>query len=113
LLDEPTTGIDLAGQQRFIEFIEALKNDLGLTVMLVSHDLRTVSAMSDRIACLNVTLHYHDVPHRMPEDLAGRLFGCDLEAMGLGGEKHESCNDSSQFTVHSSNSDSRASVPRM
>ena len=100
LLDEPTTGVDRIGQQRFIEFLEALKNDLGLTVVLVSHDLRTVSAISDRIACLNVTLHYHDVPHRMPEALASTLFGCDLEAMGLGGEKHECCADENANIEH-------------
>lgn len=91
LLDEPTTGVDPSGQQRFIEFIETLKAELGLTVVLVSHDLRTVSAISDRIACLNVTLHYHDVPHRMPQEIATRLFACDLEAMGLGGEAHSGC----------------------
>lgn len=83
LLDEPTTGIDRAGQQRFIEFLQALKENLGLTVVFVSHDLRAVSAISDRIACLNVTLHYHDVPDHLPADLVYRMFACDLEAMGI------------------------------
>lgn len=83
LLDEPTTGIDTSGQQRFVEFLEQLKQELGLTVVLVSHDLRSVAAVSDRIACLNVTLHYHDVPERMPPELAVSMFGCDLEAMGI------------------------------
>jgi zinc transport system ATP-binding protein len=83
LLDEPTTGIDRAGQQRFIESIEQLKQRLGLTVVFVSHDLRAVSAVSDRIACLNLTLHYHDVPEHLPSDLAYRMFACDLEAFGL------------------------------
>jgi zinc transport system ATP-binding protein len=85
LLDEPTTGIDRPGQQRFIEFVQSLKNDLGLTVVFVSHDLRAVSSISDRIACLNLTLHYHDVPDRLPPDLVYRLFACDLEAMGIKG----------------------------
>ena len=84
LLDEPTTGIDRAGQQRFIDSIAQLKSSLGLTVVIVSHDLRAVSAMCDRIACLNVTLHYHDVPERVPADLIYGMFACDLQAMGLG-----------------------------
>lgn len=84
ILDEPTTGIDRQGQQRFIESILSLKDELGLTVLFVSHDLRAVSAISDRIACLNVTLHYHDVPEHLPADLVYRLFACDLEAFGLG-----------------------------
>ena len=83
LLDEPTTGIDRAGQQRFIEFLQSLKDQFQLTVVFVSHDLRAVSAICDRIACLNVTLHYHDVPDHLPPDLVYRMFACDLEAMGI------------------------------
>jgi zinc transport system ATP-binding protein len=85
LLDEPTTGIDRLGQQQFLQSIDDLKKQLGLTVVFVSHDLRAVSAISDRIACLNVTLHYHDVPEHIPADLVYRMFACDLEALGLGG----------------------------
>ena len=91
LLDEPMTGIDSAGQQRFAEFLEQLKQELGLTVVLVSHDLRSVAAVADRIACLNVTLHYHDVPERMPQELATSMFGCDLEAMGI--SRGHACGD--------------------
>jgi zinc transport system ATP-binding protein len=83
LLDEPTTGIDRSGQQKFIEQVLRLKAELGLTVVFCSHDLRAVSSISDRVACLNLTLHYHDVPHRMPERLAVEMFACDLEAMGV------------------------------
>ena len=85
LLDEPTVGVDSAGQQQFVSFIQELKAELGLTVVLVSHDLRAVSAISDRIACLNRTLHYHDVPGHLPADLVYRMFACDLEAMGIRG----------------------------
>ena len=83
LLDEPTTGVDRPGQHRFIDFLQELKEELRLTVVFVSHDLRAVSAISDRVACLNLTLHYHDVPHHLPADLVYRMFACDLEAMGI------------------------------
>ncbi len=83
LLDEPTTGIDRSGQQKFIESIQQLKTELGLTVVFVTHDLRAVSAISDRVACLNLTLHYHDVPEHLPADLVYRMFACDLQAFGL------------------------------
>ena len=82
LLDEPTTGIDHIGQQRFIEFIEKLKKELELTVIFSSHDLRAVRCLSDRIACLNVTLHYHDLAEHLPADLVYKMFACDLEAFG-------------------------------
>ena len=83
ILDEPTTGIDVRGQQAFIEFITELKKELNLTVIFVSHDLRAVTSISDRIACLNVTLHYHDVPQHLPADLVYKMFACDLEAAGI------------------------------
>lgn len=84
ILDEPTTGIDHRGQQAFIEFITALQQEMNLTVFFVSHDLRAVTSISDRIACLNVTLHYHDVPEHLPADMMYKLFACDLEAAGVG-----------------------------
>ncbi len=83
LLDEPTTGIDRKNQQRFIALLTELKAELGLTLIFVSHDLRAVTGISDRLACLNVTLHYHDVPQRLPSQVASDLFACDLEAMGI------------------------------
>jgi zinc transport system ATP-binding protein len=85
LLDEPTTGIDRGGQHRFIDFIHGLKTQFNLTIVFVSHDLRAVSSISDRIACLNLMLHYHDVPDHLPADLVYRMFACDLEAMGIKG----------------------------
>lgn len=92
LLDEPTTGIDRAGQEQFIHFLLDLKTQLGLTLVLVSHDLRAVTSIADRIACLNLTLHYHDVPDHVPPELALSMFGCDLAAMGVGcgHESHKS-----------------------
>lgn len=89
ILDEPTTAIDRSAQQRVIEMIQQLKAELSLTIILVSHDLRAVTAIADRIACLNVTLHYHDIPEHMPADLAYQMFACDLEAMGLGMARHQ------------------------
>ena len=94
LMDEPTTGIDRAGQQKFIELVQELKRELKLTVVFCSHDLRAVSSISDRVACLNVQLHYHDVPHEMPAQLAYEMFACDLEAMGIRTPAHNcECGD--------------------
>ena len=87
LLDEPTTGIDRNGQQKFVEFINGLKKEMNLTVIFTSHDLRAVSSMSDRIACLNLTLHYHDTPEHLPPDMVYSMFACDLEAKSI--LKHE------------------------
>lgn len=83
VLDEPMTGIDSTGQKQFIAFLQGLRREMDLTVVIVSHDLRAVTSLSDRIACLNLTLHYHDVPEHLPADLVYSMFSCDLLALGI------------------------------
>ncbi|MFT3789063.1 MAG: metal ABC transporter ATP-binding protein [Tepidisphaeraceae bacterium] len=90
LLDEPTVGIDQRGQQDFITLITQLRDSLGLTVVFVSHDLRAVASISDRIACVGQTLHFHDTPHHLPADLVYSMFKCDLATLGIGGPR---CDD--------------------
>ncbi|MDB5689777.1 MAG: transporter ATP-binding protein [Sphingomonas bacterium] len=51
-LDEPTAGLDPIGAAAFDELIESLKDTLGLTVFLITHDLDTLYAICDRVAVL-------------------------------------------------------------
>lgn len=51
-LDEPTAGLDPIGAAEFDTLIAELKEALGLTVFLVTHDLDTLHAVCDRIAVL-------------------------------------------------------------
>ncbi|MEM9880663.1 MAG: ATP-binding cassette domain-containing protein, partial [Pseudomonadota bacterium] len=51
-LDEPTAGLDPIGAAAFDELVVRLKQTLGLTVFLVTHDLDTLHATCDRIAVL-------------------------------------------------------------
>ena len=51
-LDEPTAGLDPDRTAGFIELICNLRRDLDLTVVMVTHDLETLLAVSDRIAVL-------------------------------------------------------------
>lgn len=83
-LDEPTTGVDRRGQEEFLKLLGDLKREMNLTVIFVSHDLRAVTSISDRIACVNVDMHFHDAPQHLPPDLVYRMFSCDLEAIGIG-----------------------------
>jgi ABC-type Mn2+/Zn2+ transport system ATPase subunit len=81
LLDEPTTGIDAGAQQKFIEFLQELRSNLKLTLVFTTHDLRAAAALCDRIACLNVTLHAHDVPEKIPPSTLYGMFACDVEVL--------------------------------
>lgn len=51
-LDEPTAGLDPIGAAKFDELILNLKDSLGLTVFMVTHDLDTLHAACDRVAVL-------------------------------------------------------------
>ena len=52
LLDEPTAGLDPIGAAAFDELILTLRDALGLTVFLITHDLDTLHAICDRVAVL-------------------------------------------------------------
>lgn len=49
ILDEPTSGIDPAGVQEFIELIRWLSKEKGLTVLFSSHHLDQVQKVCDRV----------------------------------------------------------------
>ena len=51
-LDEPTSGLDPIGAAAFDELIADLRDTLGLTVYMVTHDLDSLHAICDRIAVL-------------------------------------------------------------
>ena len=51
-LDEPTAGLDPIGAAAFDDLIKSLKDTLGLTVFLITHDLDTLYAICDRVAVL-------------------------------------------------------------
>lgn len=51
-LDEPTAGLDPDRSESFVALIEELRRQLGLTVVMVTHDLDTLVALSSRVAVL-------------------------------------------------------------
>jgi ABC-type transporter Mla maintaining outer membrane lipid asymmetry ATPase subunit MlaF len=52
LLDEPTAGLDPKGSDEFCELLRDIHAELGLTVIMVTHDLDTLFALSTRVAVL-------------------------------------------------------------
>jgi phospholipid/cholesterol/gamma-HCH transport system ATP-binding protein len=51
-LDEPTAGLDPIGAAAFDQLILTLRDSLGLTVFLITHDLDTLYTICDRVAVL-------------------------------------------------------------
>jgi phospholipid/cholesterol/gamma-HCH transport system ATP-binding protein len=51
-LDEPTSGLDPILSEGFVNLIQALRRELTLTIVMATHDLDTLAALSDRVAVL-------------------------------------------------------------
>lgn len=85
-LDEPTVGIDAAGQQTFADLLARVHSETGVTVIVVSHDLRAIAAGSDRVACLARKLHSHTSPQGLTPQVLAELFSHDVAGLtGLSG----------------------------
>ncbi len=53
LLDEPSSGLNVEETEDMAFWIQDIKNLLGLSVLMVEHDMKLVSAVSDRVLALN------------------------------------------------------------
>lgn len=82
ILDEPSTGIDVVGQEDFYHLLKGLQKKLNLTIIMVSHDIGAVTSYVDEIACLNKTLHYHGSPLGALNDaVIKQLYGKHVDIM--------------------------------
>jgi branched-chain amino acid transport system ATP-binding protein len=53
LLDEPTAGMNPNESARFTEFMQKVRGDRGLTILLIEHDMKVVMGVSERITVLD------------------------------------------------------------
>jgi branched-chain amino acid transport system ATP-binding protein len=53
LLDEPTAGMNPQETAEFTAFVSRLRDERGLTVLLIEHDMRVVMGVSDRVTVLD------------------------------------------------------------
>lgn len=53
LLDEPTSGLDPVSSEQFVALLKQLQMQLGLTTIMVTHDLDTIADLCDRVAVLS------------------------------------------------------------
>jgi zinc transport system ATP-binding protein len=61
LLDEPTAGVDIEGEETFYNLFERLKKDSDLTILFISHDTQVVERYADKEIELIHEHHYnHD-----------------------------------------------------
>ncbi len=52
IADEPTTGLDATIQSKIVDLLAELKSEIGITTMLISHDISIISRLSDSVAVM-------------------------------------------------------------
>jgi zinc transport system ATP-binding protein len=53
LFDEPTENVDIVGQESIYTLLHRLQDELGLSLIIVSHDLHVVFRYANKVVCLN------------------------------------------------------------
>ncbi len=52
IADEPTTGLDATIQAKILDLLAEIKQELGITIMIISHDIGVISSLSDYVAVM-------------------------------------------------------------
>jgi branched-chain amino acid transport system ATP-binding protein len=66
LLDEPTAGMNPQESKRLTEFMHRLRDERGLTILLIEHDMQVVMEVSERITVLD---HGEKIAEGAPEEV--------------------------------------------
>src|SRR5258708_23746771 len=74
IADEPTTALDVTVQAQIIDLLRAMREEVGMALVLISHDLGVVAGLCDRILGMD----------------AGRVVGSGCSAALLRAPRHPS-----------------------
>ena len=76
LFDEPTASVDVAGQDTVYEMLHRLREESGLTLLLISHDLSVVYKYANKVLCLNHTQTCFGAPREvLSSEALTELYG--------------------------------------
>lgn len=79
ILDEPASGIDLAGEETIYNLIAQVNKEQGITCLIVSHELNIVHRYASQVLCLNKSLVCYGPPQQAISDKTiAKLYGSDI-----------------------------------
>ena len=79
LFDEPTTGIDLGGEETIYALLEKLHKDHKLTIILITHDLNVVYRYASKALCLNrEKVHFGSPKEILSSQVLEDLYGAKV-----------------------------------
>ncbi len=96
ILDEPTQGVDFAGEAELYRLIAGMRDRRGCGILMISHDLHLVMSATDEVVCINHHVCCSGAPEAVtqhPEYLA--LFGSKAaaEAVAVYAHAHDHDHD--------------------
>lgn len=79
LFDEPTTGIDLGGEETIYNLLKKLRDEHGLTIIFISHDIHVVYQYANNVLCLNKKGICFGPPHEaLSSEELKKLYGTEV-----------------------------------
>ena len=66
LLDEPTAGMNTQETAEMTRFIQHLRDELGITILLIEHDMRVVMGISEKISVMD---YGSKIAEGLPKDI--------------------------------------------
>ena len=91
IADEPTTALDVTTQAQILDLMRGLKDDMGMSIMLITHDLGVVAEMADDVVVMylgtvaekgGVVDVFHDAHHPYTQALLRSIPKYGLRAAG-------------------------------
>ena len=80
LFDEPTTGIDIGGEETIYNLLEKLRQERKLTIMMVSHDLNIVYKFAAKVLCLSRRILCLGAPKEvLTGEMLAQLYGGEIK----------------------------------
>ncbi len=75
LFDEPTENVDIVSQESIYDLLHELQDALGISVIIVSHDLNVVYKYANAVLCLNEKMLCYGEPSSLTNETLSALYG--------------------------------------
>ncbi len=76
LFDEPTSGIDVGGEETIYSLLHHLQDEWNIAIIIVSHDLHVVYHYANDVLCLNKEMVCHGAPYDvLTQEQLKKLYG--------------------------------------
>jgi zinc transport system ATP-binding protein len=80
LFDEPTAGIDVGGEETIYALLKRAQKESRFSVILVTHDLSTVTGLADHVLCMNQSEFCYGPPRKvLTPKILQEIYGSEMK----------------------------------